>query len=154
MQKTVLGLVAAALILIIPQPISAETKINISNNGDNSKSTVKVNQNGSNDSETHIVIDTNGERKEYHGNDDSVHLESSNGNNEVIVNGKKTTSTPKPAQSAGPTASPSTTPQPSATSSATITINGEVLGEMTTQEKDTIFQYFKKIFSSFFEKFF
>jgi len=155
MQKTVLGLALLSLLLASPKySFANSTNVSVKNNVSSSNSTTTTNS-GKNTSQTNIIMETNGERQEYHGSDSNIHMESKDGNNKITVNGKETQK-PTTAPTSMPTASPPPTvvPQPTASSSATVIINDEVLGESTEKENESMYQYIKNMLSSFFSKFF
>ena len=82
------------MLLLLPTSALAKVNVEISNNLDGSKNTVNVNSNTSTNnqtsnsvgSQTDIVIENNGERKEYHGSDGKIELKSDDGKSSVSVN--------------------------------------------------------------------
>lgn len=88
----VLGIVVL-LLLISPKSSFASITVDVLGNGEGSKSKVTVESNVKSStttnqnfkSTTDIRIETNGEVKEYHGNDESIHIESGDGNNSVSI---------------------------------------------------------------------
>lgn len=154
MQKTVLGLALLTFLLALPKESYASTSsVSVKNNVTSSTSTTTANSD-KNISQTNIIMETNGEKQEYHGSDSNIYMESKDGNNKITINGKaaKPNTTNTPSQK--PTSTPTASPQPTASSSATITLNGEVLGESTEKGKESMYEYIKNVFISFFAKFF
>lgn len=91
----------SALLLVASTLAMAKISVNVSNNGDNSESSVKINSKQTSsststiDSHTRVEIDQNGEHKVIETNkDEEIKYESSDGNIKVNINN---------TQSAGPT---------------------------------------------------
>lgn len=94
MKKAVLIPLGLILGLLTASTAFAKTTVEISNNGENSKSDVKINSsvktNGSSDTsdnETRVRITTNGETKEYvTTGDEDINVQSSDGTSKVQIN--------------------------------------------------------------------
>lgn len=76
------------MLLLIPKSAFAAVNVDISSNseGSNNKVNVQSNTSGNINNQTDIVINNNGEKKEYHGSDGKVELQSGDGKSSVSVN--------------------------------------------------------------------
>lgn len=157
-------------LILFPSVASAKVNVEISNNLDDSRNSVNIKSNtGSNqessnsvNSQTDIVINNNGEKKEYHGTGDGViELKSEDGKSTVTVNNNSVTNNPSPSSSSKVTtktnitvnsntdnadSSPSANPSPAV---AGISIDNTEKSE----EKPGLWASFKKQFSALFKLF-
>ncbi len=95
-----LTLLLLFMAFILPTSALAKVEVNISNNLDGSNNSVKVNSKASTNYQssnsgtsgtTHITIDNNGEKKEYHGSGGNVKIKSSDGKSTVSVSNNSVT---------------------------------------------------------------
>lgn len=88
-------LIPSLFFVLTPEKAIGKTTIDISNNGDNSTSSVKVNSNSSNGSnQTDVRIEENGEVKSFSSSgDEDINWQSEDGSTKVEVNNKSTSPT-------------------------------------------------------------
>lgn len=154
------------MLLFLPSSAFAKVEVNISNNLDGSSNSVKINSNtGGNsykstsngDNQTNIVIENNGETKEYHGNGEgNIELKSSDGKSSVTVNNNGATN--KPSQSTNSTINTTTnikvnsnTGNASPSNSPEATVAGVFIEN--TGEKTGFWEYVKKEIAELFSIF-
>lgn len=99
MIKTVPFLIILGFLTIVTSPVFAETKIEVSGNGEGAKTNIRVNSNSSvttvnknttSDNKTKIHIESNGEKKSYVSESgEAVTMESADGNVKVNINNTK-----------------------------------------------------------------
>lgn len=155
------------MLLILPSTASAKVNVEISNNLDGSKNSVKVNSNTSNyqssntpDSHTDIVINNNGEVKEYHGSGEDINIQSGDGKSTVSVKNNSATNSPSPTTSSKVTTRTNITvnsntsddSSPSASSSPAVAgVSIDISGNK--EEKAGLWAGIKKQLAAFFKLF-
>lgn len=121
MEKVFALLIVLSVTVMLPVLVYANSTIVIENNRTNSESTVSVNNNvstssNSSENQTDVIMNTNGEIQEYHGNDSNVQMKSRDGQSNVsIINDLNFSPLPSaifatPSAWFFPTATPSSTP--------------------------------------------
>lgn len=101
------------MMLFLPATVSAKVDVNISNNLEGTNNTVDINSNTSGGetsgvrNQTDIVINNNGQVKEYHGTDSRIEINSDDGKSSVNINNNSATSTKAQNLKSGVTSSTS-----------------------------------------------
>lgn len=159
------------MLLFLPSAALAKVEVNISNNLEGSNNSVKINSDtggnsykstNSTNNETNIIIESNGEKKEYHGSGTgNIELKSSDGKNSVTVNNNGVSN--KPNQTLNSTvntttniqvnsnadaSSPSPSGSPEATVAGVFTDNSD-----KEDEKMGLWEYVKKELEELFSLF-
>lgn len=81
-------------IMLFPSRADAKVEVNISNNLEGSNNSVQV-KSGTMQNQTDIVINDNGEKKEYHGSGDGdIELKSGNGKSSVQISNNSVSNNP------------------------------------------------------------
>ena len=151
------------MLLILPSTASAKVEVNISNNLDGSKNKVNINSDKSTSyqssenvkNQTDIVIESNGERKEYHGSDGNINLESSDGKSSVKVNTAGTTNNSTQSLSSNITTEISVnsntgSASPSATPEATV---AGIFKDASSETKPGLWEFLKRQLAEIFSLF-
>jgi hypothetical protein len=145
------------MLILIPSSAFASVNVQISNNleGSSNNVNVKSNTSGNIQNQTDIVINNNGEKKEYHGSGGNIELKSDDGKSSVTVN---TTGASNNAKSSSSTVNSHTnitvnsdTDNSLASASAQATIAGIFKEEK--QEHSGFWEYLKKELDSIFKIF-
>lgn len=113
-------LLLGLLFLVTPQVTNASVSVNIENSGGTNKvnidseSSANYQQSGSTNIKTDVVVNQNGEKKEFHTtNGEDVNYQSSDGKTKVNIN-SNTNNSPKPSISVSPSPKTSESASPSA----------------------------------------